>query len=111
MEREKNTCCFFGHRKIADAEMLWGRVYEVMEDLILHNNVDTFLMGSKSDFDTLCRTVLSELRDIKRIYVRAEYPDIKEDYKIIFWNVAKKHIIPKGQETQVRQFILSAILK
>ena len=82
---EKKTCCFFGHRKISEAESLKIKVYEVMENLILYNNVDTFLMGSKSDFDSLCRNVVSELKEkythIKRIYIRAEYPDINEDYE------------------------------
>lgn len=85
MNEERKTCCFFGHRKIAETDSLKIKVYEVMENLILHNDVDTFLMGSKSDFDCLCRKVVSELKEkytyIKRIYVRAEYPDINEDYK------------------------------
>ncbi len=85
MSEKRKTCCFFGHRKIAEEDTLKIKVYEVMENLILHNNVDTFLMGSKSDFDCLCRKVVSELKEkytyIKRIYVRAEYPDINEDYE------------------------------
>ena len=56
-----------------------------MENLILNDNVDTFLIGSRSDFDKLCRQVVSELKEkythIKRIYVRAEYPDINETYE------------------------------
>ena len=56
-----------------------------MENLILHNNVDTFLMGSKSDFDLLCRKAVSELKEkyihINRIYIRAEYEYINDDYK------------------------------
>lgn len=85
MNEERKTCCFFGHRKIAEADSLKIKIYEVMENLILHNNVDTFLMGSKSDFDRLCRKIVSELKEkytyIKRIYIRAEYPDINEDYE------------------------------
>ena len=63
MNEERKTCCFFGHRKIAEADSLKIKVYEVMENLILHNNVDTFLMGSKSEFDRLCRKVVSELKE------------------------------------------------
>lgn len=85
MNEEKKTCCFFGHRKISETENLKIKIYEVMEHLILYDNVDTFLMGSKSDFDRLCRDVLAELKEkhahIKRIYIRAEYPDISEDYE------------------------------
>ena len=85
MNVERKTCCFFGHRKIAETEILKIKVYEAMENLILHNNVDTFLMGSKSDFDSLCRDVVSKLKVkytyIKRIYVRAEHPCINKDYE------------------------------
>ena len=85
MNGEKKTCCFFGHRKISEAENLKTKVYEIMENLILHNNVETFLMGSKSDFDSLCRKVISELKEkythINRIYIRAEYEYINDDYE------------------------------
>ena len=85
MKTNKKACCFFGHRKIADSVCLKPMVYKAMEDLILHYGVDTFLFGSRSEFDSLCREVASELKEkyphIKRIYVRAEYPDISDDYK------------------------------
>lgn len=68
-----------------EAESLKIKIYEIMENLILYNNVDTFHMGSKSDFDILCRKVVSELKEkythIKRIYIRAEYEHINEDYE------------------------------
>ena len=82
---EKKTCCFFGHRRITEAENMYIKIYETMENLILNNNVDTFLMGSKSDFDSLCRKAVSELKEkypyIKRIYVRAEYEYINNSYE------------------------------
>ena len=85
METENATCCFFGHRKISEEDRLKIKVYEVMENLILHSGVDTFLMGSKSDFDLLCREVVSLLKEkyihIRRIYVPAEYPYINDDYE------------------------------
>lgn len=82
---EKKTCCFFGHRKISGTERLKERLYEIIEELILCNHVTTFLFGSKSEFDKLCLAVVTELKGkyphIRRIYVRAEYPYINEDYK------------------------------
>ena len=82
---QEQTCCFFGHRKIEDTEQLRNRLYNIIEELIIYNKVETFLVGSKSDFDDLCREVIGELRQkythIKRVYVRAEYPYISEDYK------------------------------
>ena len=85
METEKKTCCVFGHRKIAGEEELKVKLTEIIENLIINENVDTFYVGSRSDFDSLCREVLSEQKEkhshIKRIYVRAEYADINEDYE------------------------------
>ena len=83
--KETKTCCFFGHRKITETVQLRARLYKIIEGLIIYNNTEIFLFGSKSDFDKLCLSVVTELKDkyphIKRIYVRAEYPYIDEDYK------------------------------
>ena len=53
--------------------------------MILNENVDTFYFGSRSKFDTLCWEVVTELKEkypeIKRVYIRAEYPYISDDYK------------------------------
>jgi len=82
---QEQTCCFFGHRKIENAEEVQSKLYNIIEELITYNKVETFLVGSKSDFDSLCREVVGELRQkyshIKRVYVRAEYPYISESYK------------------------------
>lgn len=82
---EKKTCCFFGHRKISGADELRERLYKIIEDLIIYEYVDTFLFGSKSDFDKLCLAVVTKLKDkyphIRRIYVRAEFQYIDDNYK------------------------------
>ena len=81
----KNTCCFFGHREIEETEELKLKLRETIEKLILENKVDTFLFGSKSQFDGLCYDLVTKLKQkyphIKRVYVRAEYPYIDESYK------------------------------
>ena len=78
------TCCFFGHRTINATEELKLKLMEIIEKLIVDENVDTFLFGSKSQFNSLCLELVSEIKEkyphIKRIYVRAEYPDINEQY-------------------------------
>ena len=80
-----NTCCFFGHRTINETEQLKNKLYEIIEMLIIYENVDTFLFGSKSRFNDLCYELVSAVKEkhshIKRIYVRAEYPYINNDYK------------------------------
>ncbi len=79
-----NTCCFFGHREINETEELKSKLIEIIEKLIVDENVDTFLFGSKSRFDSLCLELVTEIKEkyphIKRVYVRAEYPDINEQY-------------------------------
>lgn len=82
---EKNTCCFFGHRTINETEELKTDLYDAIERLIVEEKVDTFLFGSKSRFDDLCLELVTKLKEkhphIKRVYVRAEFPIINEDYK------------------------------
>ena len=82
---KEKTCCFFGHRKINETEELKLKLIEIIEKLIVDEKVDTFLFGSKSRFNSLCLELVTEMKEkfphIKRIYVRAEYPDINEHYK------------------------------
>ena len=80
-----NTCCFIGHRTINETEELKALLCEVIEKLILDENVDTFLFGSKSRFDSMCLELVTAIKEryphIKRVYVRAEFPVIGDDYK------------------------------
>ena len=80
----KKNCCFFGHRTLNETEELKSKLIEIIEKLIVEKQVDTFLFGSKSRFNDLCYEIVSKIKEkyphIKRIYVRAEYPDINEQY-------------------------------
>ena len=82
---KEKTCCFFGHRTINETEELKSKLIEIIEKLIVEKQVDTFLFGSKSRFNSLCQETVTEIKEkyphIKRVYVRAEYPNISEDYK------------------------------
>ncbi|MBQ9769103.1 MAG: DUF1273 family protein [Clostridia bacterium] len=82
---QEKTCCFIGHRTIDATEALKRKLTETIEKLITEEKVDTFLFGSKSEFNTLCLELVTALKekypDIKRIYIRAEYPVIDENYK------------------------------
>lgn len=81
----KSTCCFFGHRRINETEELKSKLSREIEKLIVEKQVDTFLFGSKSQFDSLCLELVTDIKEkhpyIKRVYVRAEYPYISEQYK------------------------------
>ena len=80
----QHTCCFFGHRTINETEELRTKITEAVERLITDENVDTFLFGSKSEFDSLCLELVTKIKGkyphVKRIYVRAEFPVINESY-------------------------------
>ena len=81
---KQHCCCFCGHRKINNTKELQNKIYVVIEKLITDYNVDTFLFGSRSEFDAICYEIVTKLKKIyyhiKRIYIRAEYPDISESY-------------------------------
>lgn len=80
-----NTCCFFGHREISVNDKLEKNLYESIERLITDKGVNTFLFGSKSQFNSLCLEMVTMLKekypDIKRTYVRAEFAEINDDYE------------------------------
>ena len=103
-ELKTHTCCFFGHRKIEETAELKNKLYDIIEELILNKNIDTFLFGSKSQFDNLCLNVVTTLKEkyphIKRIYVRAEFPYIDESYK--------KYLLQKYDDTYFPENIISA---
>ncbi len=82
---QEKTCCFIGHREINETEELKQQLYSSIETLILKEGDDTFLFGSKSRFNSLCYEQVTKLQKkypyIKRVYVRAEFPQIDENYK------------------------------
>ena len=79
------TACFFGHRKIDETEELKNKLYEIIEKLIVNEKVNTFLFGSKSEFDDLCHKTVTKLKEkythIKRIYVRSAFQHIPDWYE------------------------------
>ena len=57
------ACSFFGHRDAPHTEALKDKVKETVERLIVEEGVDTFLFGSRSNFDELCHIVVTELKE------------------------------------------------
>ena len=99
MGEKKRACCVFGHRKVPEKDSLKGKLSAVFENLIVNENVDTFYLGSSSQFDDLCRELLSHKKEIyphiQRIYVRAEYPYISEDYEKYLLESCDKTYFPE----------------
>ena len=65
-----------GHRKVQEKESLVERIYDTVTELIENDGADTFLFGSRSEFNNLCYIVVTEIQKIfphiRRVYVRAE---------------------------------------
>lgn len=98
------VCCFFGHRVINETEKLKTELIEVIEKLITDEGVNTFLFGSKSRFNNLCLELVTKLKQkyphIKRVYVRAEFSVIDDDYKT--------YLLRSYEETYYPEKILNA---
>ena len=101
---KENTCCFIGHRTIKETEELKSKLNEIIEKLIVDENVNTFLFGSKSRFNSLCQEIVTKIKEkyphIKRIYVRAEYPYICEHYK--------KYLLENYEDTYYPEKIMNS---
>lgn len=64
-------CCFIGHRTVKNIEETIDRLYKQVQRLIEENNVRIFLFGSRSEFNDICHSVVTDIkskyRDIRRI--------------------------------------------
>lgn len=98
------TCCFLGHREICETEELKKQLCQTIEYLIVYERVDTFLFGSKSQFNSLCYGLVTDIKKkyphIKRVYVRAEFPVIHEDYR--------RYLLERYEDTYYPESIIGA---
>ena len=82
---ENIKCCFIGHRKIVKSDELKIKLKCVLKELIETQYIREFLFGSRSEFDEFALQIVSELKkeynEIIRVYVRAEYENISEEYR------------------------------
>ena len=95
------SCCFIGHRKIAQTEELKQRLQNTIEMLIKEKQVRTFIFGSRSEFDFLCHQIVSNLMSIyptieRVVYTcKSEFAVLKQDktkLEQIFSNAFKQDI-------------------
>lgn len=56
------VCSFFGHRNAELNDKQLERLRNYIENLIVNHNVNTFLFGSRSDFDFICHKIVTELK-------------------------------------------------
>lgn len=102
MEKKMKTCCFIGHRKVEETPELLERLKTTIEKLICEENADTFIFGSKSQFDDLCLKITTILKeehpDIKLIYYRSHFQHISKEYENYLLNLYDQTLMPTGIE-------------
>lgn len=93
--------CFIGHRTIENAELVKKQITGTVSQLI-SNGADTFLFGCKSQFNSICWEIVTDFqnryKNLKRIYVRANYPIIPKGYKDYILESYEETYFPKGLE-------------
>ena len=103
MDNAKKVC-FIGNRTINETKELKLKLTETVERLITEEKADTFLFGSKSRFNGLSVETVSALKEkyphIKRIYVRAEYPEISDEYT--------EYLLERYEDTYYPESIINA---
>ena len=91
------TVCFIGHRTIANAEQIKSRLLDILSTLI-GKGADTFLFGSRSQFDSLCWNVVTELQ--------TQCPNIKR----VSYNTPHETAITSKEERQHLEAIYSKLV-
>lgn len=85
-----------GHRKIEKTK----ESEEVTEKAIIgliENGADTFLFGSRGQFDELCYGIVTKLKEryeLKKVYVRAAFQFINEQYKNYLLSLYEETVFP-----------------
>lgn len=60
---EAKSVCFIGHRNAKLTESQLASLQNIIEDLIVNRNVQIFLFGSRSDFDSICHNIVTDLKE------------------------------------------------
>lgn len=106
----KMKCSFIGHRVVKDSEMVASTLKEQIVMLIEEKGVNTFLFGSRSEFNDICHQVVTELREqypyIDRIAYtcRSEYACMENDREKTeksISNLIYQEVSLKGYEGEV----------
>ncbi len=55
--------CFIGHRNVKLDDDKVEKLKTIIENLIIKDNAQIFLFGSRSDFDYVCHKIVTELKE------------------------------------------------
>ena len=91
---------FIGHRKIEERGGLRQKIADIITALIEKEKAETFLFGSKSEFNDLCYEVVSELKDkyphIRRTEVRSANEYLPQMYIDITLKYYEETVFPES---------------
>lgn len=90
--------CFIGHRTVADTEKVKAKLIDVIFMLIA-KGADIFLFGSRSDFNSLCWEVVTELKE--------KYPNIKR----VCYNASHETAFTSKEERENCERLFAQIIK
>ncbi len=75
---------FIGHRKVVINGKLLKSINQTVQ-MLIDNGYNIFLFGSRSQFNDVCLEIVNNFKknykNIKTVYVRAEYNYVDESYK------------------------------
>ncbi|MBR6412668.1 MAG: hypothetical protein IKS41_05880 [Alphaproteobacteria bacterium] len=63
------TCAFLGNATLFNVKETADKIRQAVEDLISHKQVDTFLVGTKGEFENLSHKIMEQ--------IQFDYPNIK----------------------------------
>ena len=91
---------FIGHRKIEEGRGLRQKLKNALIALIEKEKADTFLFGSKSEFNDICYDVVTKLKEtypyIRRIEVRATNEHLPQMYIDITLKYYEETVFPES---------------
>lgn len=104
------VCCFIGHRDIEITDELVSSIRHILEMLIEDEGVRTFAFGSRSDFNSLCHDIVTDLQKefngLERVFLtcRSEACTLeseREEWEKIYSSVLKKEVHLHGYEREI----------
>ena len=111
MAEIEKKCCFVGHRAVTASEKLTENLTKTIERLIAEEGVKYFLFGSRSEFDDLCHSIVTALKEkypqiVRVAYTRrSEYAvkaEEKEKMERSWESVLKTAVKLKDYDTEVQ---------
>ena len=78
----QKTCTFLGNSDIRETDALNSKIRQAITDLITNKGVNTFYVGIKGQFETLCHRIVSDIKqtypDIQVILIIAYVKDLEK---------------------------------